>query len=85
MDLRNLSEAARNYLETESFQNYVCETCWFIQSTEGYFDPLSGFVDPPSDTCPCEYDIFDSGCAMRHRLGEIVGFLEDADKVWRRS
>jgi len=83
MDLRNLSEAARNYLGTESFQNDFCEKCWFIRYTEGYFNPYSGFGDPPSETCPCEFDMFDSGCAMRHRLEEIVGFLEDADKVWR--
>jgi len=80
--LPKVSAAAMAYLESPEFQETFCGKCQWNEYHEGFFDEVTGFGEPPHNTCPAEFDIFDPECMQRDRLRDIMEFLREADEVW---
>ena len=76
-----VSEAARDYLQSDELKEALCGDCPWNIYHPGYFNPLSSTVDPPWNECPADLDISSDKCYHKSDYEEIVALLAEADEV----
>ena len=76
-----VSEAARDYLQSDELKEAFCGDCPWNVYHPGYFNALSSTVDPPWNECPADLDISSDKCYHKSDYEEIVALLAEADEV----
>lgn len=76
-----VSEAASNYLQSDELKEAFCGDCPWNVYHPGYFNTMSGAVDPPWNECPADLDISSDKCYHKSDYEEIVALLAEADDV----
>jgi hypothetical protein len=74
-----MSKPALNYLHSKELMDAFCGKCDYNKYYQGYFNPLSGIVDPPFNSCPAAFGIGCNECKQRSRFLDVVDLLIELD------
>ena len=76
-----ISKAAASYLKTADIEDIMCGNCPAVESYPGSFDYVSGFGEPPTEECPCDFNLGCKECYMKQEYEDVIYTLVELDKM----
>jgi len=76
-----VSRLALDYLQSKEVEEAFCGDCLANSHYEGYFNPSSGYAEPPDEECPADFEIGSRKCVRKQLFEEVVDTLVELDQL----
>ena len=76
-----VSRLALDYLQSKDLEEAFCGDCPANTHYKGYFNPASGYAEPPDEECPADFEIGSRHCVMKQRFEEVIYTLIELDRL----